>query len=137
MHCFILNHYFVSLIKLYMSNYEWQVLCEWFLWACITWCSRASSVANWSTYVCMCVKSLQSCPTLCNPIDCSLPSFSIHGVHQAKLGMSLPLVPPGKLHLCLWMVIYRNIPNMNINSFWIYCWFTSPFLPVIMQVNSE
>ena len=23
-------------------------------------------------------KSLQSCPTLCDPMDCSLPGFSIH-----------------------------------------------------------
>ena len=27
----------------------------------------------------------QSCPTLCNPMDCSLPSFSVHGVFQAKI----------------------------------------------------
>ena len=29
-------------------------------------------------------KSLQSCPTLCDPMDCSLPSFSIHGILQAR-----------------------------------------------------
>ena len=29
-------------------------------------------------------KSLQLCPTLCDPIDCSLPGFSIHGVLQAR-----------------------------------------------------
>ena len=29
-------------------------------------------------------KSLQSCPTLCDPMDCSLPDFSIHGVLQAR-----------------------------------------------------
>ena len=28
-------------------------------------------------------KTLQSCPTLCNPIDCSLPGFSVHGILQA------------------------------------------------------
>ena len=22
----------------------------------------------------------QSCPTLCNPVDCSLPGFSVHGI---------------------------------------------------------
>ena len=26
----------------------------------------------------------QSCPGLCNPMDCSLPGFSIHGVFQAR-----------------------------------------------------
>ena len=29
-------------------------------------------------------KSLQSCPTLCDPMDCSLPGFSVHGVLQAR-----------------------------------------------------
>ena len=26
------------------------------------------------------VKSLQSCPTLCNPMDWSLPDSSVHGI---------------------------------------------------------
>ena len=26
----------------------------------------------------------QSCPTLCNPMDCSLPGSSVHGVFQAR-----------------------------------------------------
>ena len=28
-------------------------------------------------------KSRQLCPTLCNPMDCSLPGSSIHGIFQA------------------------------------------------------
>ena len=51
-------------------------------------------------YVCMCIhtyisqnmyvyyvlpaKLLQSCPTLCDPMDCSLPGFSIHEILQAR-----------------------------------------------------
>ena len=38
---------------------------------------------------CMKVKSesevAQSCPTLCNPLDCSLPGSSIHGIFQARV----------------------------------------------------
>ena len=30
-------------------------------------------------------KSLQSCPTLCDPIDGSPPGSSIHGIFQAKV----------------------------------------------------
>ena len=30
-------------------------------------------------------KLLQSCPTLCDPMDCSLPGFSVHGVLQARI----------------------------------------------------
>ena len=33
----------------------------------------------------MCVKSLQSCPTLCDPMDCSPPGSSVHGILQARL----------------------------------------------------
>ena len=38
---------------------------------------------------CMKVKSesevAQSCPTLCNPMDCSPPGPSVHGIFQAKV----------------------------------------------------
>ena len=30
-------------------------------------------------------KSLQSCPTLCNPMDYSLPGSSTHGIFQARV----------------------------------------------------
>ena len=78
--------------------------------------------------VCMCAKSLQLCLTLCDPMDCSLPGSSVHGILQASTGggcpfllqgmfltqgsnphllclqhwqvNSLPLVPSGKLHAC-------------------------------------
>ena len=30
-------------------------------------------------------KSLQSCPTLSDPMDCSLPGSSIHGIFQARV----------------------------------------------------
>ena len=41
--------------------------------------------------VCVCVyarvlaKSLQLCLTLCNPMDCSLPGFSVHGILQLRI----------------------------------------------------
>ena len=31
------------------------------------------------------VKVLQSCQTLCNPIDCSPPGSSVHGILQARI----------------------------------------------------
>ena len=30
-------------------------------------------------------KSLQSCPTHCDPVDCSLPESSVHGILQARI----------------------------------------------------
>ena len=35
--------------------------------------------------VCRCAKSLQSCPTLCDPMDCSPPGSSVHGIPQARI----------------------------------------------------
>ena len=29
-------------------------------------------------------KVIQSCPTLCDPVDCSLPGSSVHGILQAR-----------------------------------------------------
>ena len=36
------------------------------------------------THTC-CAKSLQLCPTLCNPVDCSLPGSSVHGILHARI----------------------------------------------------
>ena len=33
----------------------------------------------------VCAKSSQSCPTLCNPMDCSPPGFSVHETLQARI----------------------------------------------------
>ena len=33
----------------------------------------------------LCAKSLQSCLTLCDPMDCSLPGSSVHGILQARI----------------------------------------------------
>ena len=34
---------------------------------------------------CVCAKLLQSCLTLCDPTDCSLPGSSVHGILQATI----------------------------------------------------
>ena len=34
---------------------------------------------------CVGAKSLQSCPTLCDPMGCSPPGFSVHGILQARI----------------------------------------------------
>ena len=34
---------------------------------------------------CCCCEVAQSCPTLCNPMDCSLPGSSVHGIFQARI----------------------------------------------------
>ena len=57
--------------------------------------------------VCVCV-SAQLCPTLCDPMVCSLPCSSVHGIFQARIlewiAFSTPgdlLNPGGRCRLCL------------------------------------
>ena len=45
----------------------------------------------------VCAKLLQSCPTLCDPMDCSLPGSSVHGILQARIWSGLPGPSPGDL----------------------------------------
>ena len=80
----------------------------------------------------LCATSLQSCPTLCGPIDCSPPGSSVLGILQARIlewgaisysrrssgssdgnsllcllhwqADSLPLAPPGKPE-CVYMCV--------------------------------
>ena len=42
------------------------------------------NVYKYIKIICVHAKSLQLCPTLCNPIDCSLPGSSVHGIIQAE-----------------------------------------------------
>ena len=68
-------------------------------------CFHYSDISNEaSTYilVCLSAQSLQSCPTLCNPMDCNLPGFSVHGILQARI---LKWVA---------MLSSRDIPNPGI-----------------------
>ena len=37
-----------------------------------------------STRACVCVLVAQSCLTLCDPMDCSSPGFSVHGILQER-----------------------------------------------------
>ena len=55
---------FKKCICIIMQAYQMKAVC--FLW-------------------CMCAKSRLSCPTLCDPMDCSLPCSSVHGILQARI----------------------------------------------------
>ena len=52
------------------------------------------------SHACVCAKLLQSCPTLCDSMDCSPPGSSVHGPLDSlgKIWSGLPLLPPGDLH---------------------------------------
>ena len=46
---------------------------------------------------CMHAKSLQLCLTLCDPVDCSLPGSSVHGILRQEYWSGLPCPSPGDL----------------------------------------
>ena len=48
------------------------------------WCSPCSSATFWHTQSFL-AQSLQSCPDLCNSMDCDLPGSSVYGSLQAKI----------------------------------------------------
>ena len=47
------------------------------------------------------VKVAQLCPSLCDPMDCSPPGSSVHGIHQARI-LAWVAVPFSKGFLQLW-----------------------------------
>ena len=42
-------------------------------------------------------KSVESCPTLCNPVDCNPPGSSVHGILQARILEWIAMPFPGAL----------------------------------------
>ena len=58
--------------------------------------------------MCVCVSVTQSCPTLCSPMDHSLPGSSIHGIFQARvlewgtIAFSYEMLGLPKWHQCTW-----------------------------------
>ena len=58
----------------------------------------------------------QLCLTLCDPMDCSLPGFSVHGILQARI-LEWVAMPP-----------LRDLPDLGIKT-------TSPASPAL-QVAS-
>ena len=47
--------------------------------------------------MCVCVLVAQSCQTVCDPMDCSLPPSSVHGILQARVLEWAACPPPGDL----------------------------------------
>ena len=53
----------------------------------LPWCRCLISICPMNNSIlcaCVCAKLLQSCLTLCNPVDCSLPASSVHGDSPGK-----------------------------------------------------
>ena len=49
----------------------------------------------------------QSCPNLSDPMDCSLPGSSIHGIFQAEYWSGVPL--PSPPDMLLFVIKIKNV----------------------------
>ena len=69
--------------------------------------------------MCMHAKSLQSCATLCDPVDCSPPGSSVHGILQARIlerGCALlqGIIPIQGLNPCLLNLLHWQVGSLPL-----------------------
>ena len=73
------------------------------IWAQAAWL-QSQTQGQW-----VCAKSLKLCPTLCDPMDCSLPCSSVHGILQARtlewILLLQGIFPTQGLDLCLFSLL--------------------------------
>ena len=81
--------------------------------------------------LCVRAKLLKSCPTRCDPMDCSPPGSSVHGILQARI-MEWVAVPASSstqgLNLCL-------SPAMA-GRFFFFFFFFLPLVPAEKPIDS-
>ena len=131
------KHFFIYLF-VFLGKMSIRVFClfsnqvTWFL---LLSCMKWSEVA-------------QSCPTLCDPMDCSLPGSSVHGILQARIlkwvaisfsrGSSRPRDGTQVSHIAgrcfnlwatreAWWVVWVPYISWILTSYWIdICKYFSP-----------
>ena len=54
----------------------------------------SAPLLSWTVYG---VRIIQSCPTLCDPVDCSSPGSSVYGIYRQEYQSRLPFPSPGDL----------------------------------------
>ena len=92
-------------------------------------------------------KSLQSCPTLCDPIDSSLPGFAVPGILQARIlewvaisfsnalkwKVKVKSLSRVRLFTTPWTAAYQAPPSMGFSrqEYWSGLPLPSPKLPLV------
>ena len=91
---------YASVAHVFPSLTEWQ---------------NALSLSNWSS-CCYCAVA-QSCLTLWDPMDCSPPRSSIHGISQAKYSSGLPFSSPTPMYK-MTMRSYCVAQGTRLSALW-------------------
>ena len=88
-HSVFLHLQFILATKHFIGFLSWEI----FSW------DRTKTSSNYKGWRYVHVSLVaESCPTLCDPMDCSLPGFSVHRISQTRIleWVAMPL-PPGDL----------------------------------------
>ena len=65
-------------------NFIWRFSGPWLCWQPVKWIEEVQQVGLIASCAVLCLVA-QSCPTLCDPMDCSLQGSSVHGIFQARI----------------------------------------------------
>ena len=55
----------------------------------------------------------QSCPALCDPMQCSPPGSSVHGILQARILVKVKSLSRVQLFVTPWTIAYQAPPSMG------------------------
>ena len=79
MHCIATGHEFFQLLYLWKKSLYLKDVFNLYIIKKLLLVFYLACIVKWRSEV------SQSCPTLCDPMGCSLPGFSIHGIFQARV----------------------------------------------------
>ena len=129
----------MSLLNLLSQTLLWSVNSKWVKYSFCPW-GVCGLVEDTELSICVCVyaKLLQSCLTLCDPMDCSPPGSSDHGILQVRIlewvamlssrAPSWPGIEPVSLALSpAWQanslpLSHQGSPSICVFLYIIQCW---------------
>ena len=91
------------------DQFSWS-LCSIFI--CLI--PEKASLSNWQL---LCVLTTQLCPTLCDPMDCSPSSSSVHGIFQARILQWIAISFSRQLLYLYWLQSSSTASLRNLRNF--------------------
>ena len=79
----------LSFFRVLLRNIAWEIAVQYLWESCFEEVEKEANLTVIFGWGIQAVKDIysevvQSCLTLCNPMDCSLPGSSVHGIFQAR-----------------------------------------------------
>ena len=83
--------YFLKLARTCFVTFSQIIQTNMMIWCCYLNVMVYGNESGPSVSLCMCMLVTQLCPTLCNPMDSSLPGSSVRGILQARTLEWIPI----------------------------------------------